>query len=239
MNILVLCTYPVGTPRHGGQLRVKSIIDVYRQAGHTVRVAGVLGSEVYEKERGFVPFPGHRELTSILPHPFLMEDFAIGQLFTKSVDHYVQLERNIDVTPDVIHVEQPWLFAFAQKFVAGRAPQAKIVYSSHNVEWRLKAQILKASVNNDDIQRYVELVRAIELEAIDGAQAITCVSEFDATWLREQTSRPVFVFPNGVAPWHATDSGIDEAKRVSKGLKYALYCASAHPPNVTGFFSML
>src|SRR5690606_28273039 len=30
-----------------------------------------------------------------------------------------------------------------------------------------------------------------------------------------------------------------EAERITQGYGYALFCASAHPPNMTGFFNML
>lgn len=239
MNILVLCTYPVSVPRHGGQLRVANILDAYRKAGHSVAIAGVLGSEVYEGQRGFAPFPGRRTLATVISNPFLMEDYAIGRLFSENDTLYNELMRCIEISPDIVHVEQPWLFSFARRFVFERAPHAKIIYGSQNIESLLKAQILKEHFWDSEVRHNVKLVESIEQEAILNADGIICVSELDAMWLQERTQKPVLTAPNGVNPWKASSNGINEAKRFIKGFKYSLYCASAHPPNVVGFFSML
>jgi glycosyltransferase involved in cell wall biosynthesis len=44
--------------------------------------------------------------------------------------------------------------------------------------------------------------------------------------------------PNGVKPWQLTEDGRKESVTITNGYMYALYCASAHPPNMTGFFNM-
>ena len=138
MNILTLCTYPIANPKHGGQLRVRNIVDRYRAAGHHVEVVGVLGSEAYESEPGFLAFPGVSRLATVIPNPFLMEDYATGRLFADDAQAYECLASLIRTKPDVVHVEQPWLFAFACQYIKSSAPTARIVYGSQNVEWRLR-----------------------------------------------------------------------------------------------------
>ena len=236
MKILVLCTYPIKNPRHGGQLRVRNIVDTYRAAGHEVEVAGVLGSDQYESENGFHPFPGAGQLAAVIPNPFLMEDYAIGRLFADDTSHYERLAALIRNKPDVVQVEHPWLFAFARRFV--REVNAKLIYSSHNVEWQLKKQILSSYFDEDTARQQADLIKRVELDAVAGAESIACVSENDAVWLRTQTTKPVVVAPNGVKPWQTNEEGRKEAASITQGYRYALYCASAHPPNMTGFFDM-
>jgi len=56
--------------------------------------------------------------------------------------------------------------------------------------------------------------------------------------MRKAVKRPVIVAPNGVSPWHSSESSHREAREITRGCRYALYCASAHPPNMTGFFEI-
>lgn len=239
MNILILCTYPITTPFHGGQLRVRNIVDTYRAAGHQVEVVGVLGSEQYHSELGFLPFPGQHNLSAIIQNPFLMEDYALGHLLTRDDAVYRRFTTLIRTKPDVIQVEQPWLFNAAQRFLSESAPSAKIIYSAHNVEWRLKNEILSSYFDFKTSSANADLVRAIEIEAIKNSNAVVCVSTADSDWVRQYTTAPVLVAPNGVKAWQTSEIGKKEAAIIVQNHPYALYCASAHPPNMQGFFEML
>lgn len=238
MNILTLCTYPIANPKHGGQLRVRNIVDTYRAAGHHVEVVGVLGSENYEAEKGFCTFPGVSRLSAIIPNSILMEDYAIGRLFADDTKVYEQLASSIRTNPDVVHVEQPWLFAFACQYVKANAPNARIIYGSQNVEWRLKQEIVSSYFDAGIARQNADLIKGVELAAIAGADAVVCVSESDAEWVSSQTDKPVVVAPNGVKAWQTTEAGRKEAVTVTQGYRYALYCASSHLPNIAGFFDM-
>jgi len=82
------------------------------------------------------------------------------------------------------------------------------------------------------------LIEQCELAAIARADAIVCVSEHDRAWLQARTSQPVVLAPNGVRPWQSSPVGRQQAQAITAGLPYALYCASAHPPNMNGFFEI-
>jgi hypothetical protein len=238
VNILIFCTYPINNPRHGGQLRVRNIVDSYRSAGHVVNVVGVLGSPDYEREEGFLSFPGMDQLSAIVVNPFLMEDYAIGELVVKSNEYYEKLISKVKISPDLIHVEQPWLFFAAQKFQRSSAPDAKIIYGSQNVEWRLKQEILSSYFDAKTVSSNASLIRAVELNAAASADAVVCVSEGDALWHKAQTGKTIVVAANGVKPWRSDLQGRKEAAAITQNNKYVLYCASGHPPNLTGFFNI-
>jgi len=238
MNILFLCTYPIKDPKHGGQLRARSIVEKYRQSGHNVQVAGVIGSDHYSQEYGFSKYPGVSILSKYINNPSLMEDYAIGMAFSQSDDLFRDLFAKITLVPDLIHVEQPWLFSFAKRYVSHACIEAKIVYGSQNVEWRLKREILSTHMGVEEGIRCSNLVKKTEIEAIAGSDLILCVSQSDYDWLSTQTNAPVLLAPNGVQSWKSTENGKIEAEQITKGKEYALYCASAHPPNVTGFFEL-
>ncbi len=81
-------------------------------------------------------------------------------------------------------------------------------------------------------------VLACELHAIKQATQIFCVSEGDVDWTREFTSLSPILAPNGVIDRRASMADIVAANQITQGRKFALYCASAHPPNMEGFFDL-
>jgi hypothetical protein len=162
MKILILCTYPILKPQHGGQLRVRNIVDTYLAAGHEVQVAGVLGSDSYEPEEGFAPYPGSETLSLAIKNTFLMEDFAIGRVFSTLEQYYNQLAKLIKHHPDIIQVEQPWLFSFVKRYCIESNINPKIIYSSQNIEWRLKKEILSSYMNAALAEEYSMLIKEAE-----------------------------------------------------------------------------
>jgi hypothetical protein len=238
MNILTLSTYPIDTPRHGGQIRVSNIVAAYRAAGHTVNVSGVLGSSFYEAGPAFEPFPEFEALASQIENPFLMEDWVIGRLYSRNNVYFDRLSTRIEQAPDVIHVEQPWLSAFARRLVEELYFDCKIIYGSQNIEHVLKKTILKQYIGQSKAEAYGEMVLAAEIEAIESADGIACVSDNDLSWTSQFAKAPMVLAPNGVGAWNSTKHGRALASKITLGRKFALYCASAHPPNVTGFTHM-
>lgn len=114
----------------------------------------------------------------------------------------------------------------------------KIIYGSANVEHKLKYSILKPHRSELEASSAAEEVLACELFAIKNADAICCVSPQDMEWTRQFTTVPCVVALNGVSKRDATTAGVQAASRISENKKFALYCASGHPPNVTGFFDI-
>ena len=238
MNILILCTYPIANPKHGGQLRVCHIADAYRSAGHEVQVVGVLGSSSYEQESGFLPYPLQEQLSRAIANTFLMEDYALGELFQKDEQCRQRLVSLIQTPPDIIQIEHPWLFGFAMQYAATLKNRPQLIYSSHNIEWRLKRDIVATYQGAAVAKHCADLIHGVELQAATQADAIVCVSQTDADWLTDHTDRPIILAPNGVKAWKSTPAGRQEASAITQGYLYALYCASAHPPNMTGFFAL-
>jgi Glycosyl transferases group 1 len=239
MNILTLSTYPIDNPLHGGQHRLFNIVQAYRDAGHTVQAAGVLGSDQYPTSSGFVPYPGTAPLTKYIANPFLMDDWAIGELFSSDAHYFKSLVDAITMVPDLIHVEQPWLFKFATRF-AKQYPNKKIklIYGSQNIEHDMKFDIVKTYMGVDAAHAAQDKVLRCETAAIALADGICCVSQNDLDWTKLKTKMPCVLGYNGVKNRKTTDEGVVEANAITGHKKFAVYCASAHPPNINGFFEM-
>ncbi len=239
MKILCLSTYPVDQPRHGGQHRLFNIIAVLRDAGHEVYSAGVLGSPSYPPSRYFVPYPGNEVLGKLIANTSLMEDWAVGALFQDNRAYFESLAKLIPVKPDLIYCEQPWMFGFAQQFNKKMCGgKAILIYGSANVESTLKRGIVEYHFGSMAAEKCAELVRAVEINAIQNAVQTFCVSDHDMVWTSEFAPRQPILAPNGVIDRIAGLDDIAKANAITQGAKFALYCASAHPPNIDGFFDV-
>jgi hypothetical protein len=239
MRVLTLSTYPIAVPRHGGQQRLHHIVKAYRGAGHQTRSIGVLGSSQFEPEYGFLPCPPVERMSKLISNPFLMEDWAIGQLAAKDDTFYQSLCNEIGEAPNLIHVEQPWLFAFAQRYARQfKAGAMTVVYASQNVEHELKRRIVSGYMGVAHAEECARVVLQCETEAAARADLVVATSQSDLVWLKKHASVEVVLAPNGVPERPGTVRGIEEANRITKHAKTALYCASSHPPNTHGFYDI-
>ena len=240
MKILCLSNYPVEEPRHGGQHRLANIIANFQNNGHEVRSAGVLESLAYPVSPYFVERPPRAALCKALDEPQLMEDWAISQIFGLDDQYFEMLALKIEFTPHVIFVEQPWLFRFAvrfnQKYCSGKAI---LCYSSQNIENRLKYDIVRQSFGTERARDAEAKVRLCEIDAITNAFQAFCVSENDLDWAANYTDRAPILAANGVVDRRATLDDVAAANQITQGRKFALFCGSAHRPNITGFLAML
>ncbi len=242
MKILTLSTFSIANPRGGGEHRVHNIAEFYRSLGHEVRSCGVMGGGQGAAVPGFVPFPPREELSKFTHDCFFMEDWGVGKLFGTTDEYFNQLKACIPFVPDLIHIEHPWLFQFAQRYaksVDGQPPF--LLYGSANIEHQLKYAALIRHPAKAQAERSRDLALVCETEAIKNADGFCCVSEHDLAWMREiagSAGMQSVLAPNGVRARPSSIAGIEKANKISQHRKFALYCASAHVPNVTGFFDI-
>ena len=238
MQILAMSTYPTDQPSHGGQHRAHNIAKGLRAAGHTVQVAGVLGSGGFPATPGFVAYPAAAPLTQASGESRQLEELCIGDLFARDDSYFNSLAALITPTPDLILVEQPWLMRFARRY-ADRHPHCKILYSSQNIEHEMKFDIIRLEQGVTAALAAQAKVVQCEVDAIRSADAIACVSVTDHEWISHHASVPCVLAPNGVAQRSSSQAGIQATKAISGAQPFALYCASAHPPNMNGFFDLM
>ncbi|AMO56832.1 glycosyltransferase [Endozoicomonas montiporae] len=238
MNILVLCNYPIKNPLHGGQLRVHNIVKTYKAAGYNVDVAGVLGNDHYPEEQGFLEFPGFDLLRNVVEDIRYMEDYATNQLFLSDNAWYDKLLAKIRVNPDIIHLEQPWLYSFLKRYIEEKKIHTKIIYGSQNIEYKLKEEIIETFLGKSTAKKAASLVRCLEQEVINNVDGVICVSKNDLQWMRKQTDKPTILAQNGVSDRVVSVDSIAQAREATQGKKYAIFCGSAHLPNITGFYKI-
>jgi glycosyltransferase involved in cell wall biosynthesis len=250
MRLLQLTTYPLKTPRHGGQLRCAAIRERYRELGIDVETVAVMHEGVHrgERERHDIA------LSSALPHwnpelPRFM-DLHAGDSLAGSAQVFASFVALLGrLQPDVIQLEQPWLYPAIRRWFDecgfSDAARPRLIYSSQNIEWKLKRDEMAADVTDTlAYAREVAKVEALEHEVVRAADLIIACTDEELAELRamagnDPAPRAYVTAHNAIAPFAAEPARVAEIKRRWHLDRYALFVGSAHPPNADGFWQML
>ncbi len=241
MRILVLSTYPRRQPDPWWPASAQPDCSNVRWEGprsafeRRARV-GVLPVSIGVPR---VP-PGRETLAKYIADPTLMEDWAIGRYAADPQGAYKKLGRLCDATYDLkcSANNRGSLVLHIAGFQVRNADQfsstvRRILSSSSNFKSR-------NSISRVAAERAAELVAKTEQFAIANADMIVAVSNHDRDWLASAAhSTPVILASNGmilIRPSTLID--VEQSNALTKGRKFALYCAAAIPPNIQGFYDM-
>jgi glycosyltransferase involved in cell wall biosynthesis len=238
-RIAQLSFYPTKQPMHGGQQRAHHIARVLEAAGHDIirlpffrwdhhdsqDEAPVIDLATGVERRRY---PGIVEIT----------DFTLSELIATDEDYFAIFAARMDeVQPDIVMLEEPWLWPAVRRWRSGRANPPPVIFNSYNVESLAKAPIL-AELDHEQAGAILAEIAALERDLAAHAAAVTVTTESDAAILRGWTSAPVVVACNGTTPrWRAQLRGILPAP-LQPAHKFLLFVGSGHPPNATGFLTM-
>nr|WP_246672046.1 MULTISPECIES: glycosyltransferase [unclassified Mesorhizobium] len=240
MRYVSLGTFPIWRPVHGGQLRANAIHRVLRDGGWETRHVLVTPNRGARREMEagdlFIEMP--RSFRKKMVRRKWRSDVAAAEFMARSRFHRREIARFLDdFRPDVIALEQCWLWPALREYVETCSPEARfsIVYGSHNVEQEMLAQeamIAGAETDLWSAQRAAD----IEPDLAAKADLIVAVSEQDAAYFRK-LNPSVAVAANGIWP-REMPIGLDRWASRFAGLRTALFVGSGHPPNARGFRQM-
>lgn len=235
-RIAHLTPYPTRQPRHGGQVRAHHTARALEAAGHAVDRIAVFSSDQYPPsgDEPAVDLAAARSRQRWRDVP-QVADMRLGELAATDAACFAALTARLDAArPDLVMLEEPWLWPAVRRWRAGLAAPPPVVFNAHNIESHAKATIL-ADANIADAARLVAEVAALERDATEHAAGASATTEEDAAVLRGWSRCPVAVARNGtVARRTAHLHGILPAP-LDPSLRYLLFVGSAHPPNAAGF----
>ncbi len=242
MRVLHLITYPVELPRHGGQARVANIVQTYARAGIESRTIAVYQPEYYAGDavgRYDLAFPPGSPFREQRLPQHLCTDLVTGHFAAEDPEAWATLaERAVVFRPDVVQLEQPWLWPFVKRLRGDRRlPPFRVVYSSQNIEAPLKARLLAeqpAAVASEMVAR----IDALEREVAAAADVTFAVTASDADALVAFGARRVVLAPNGIAERVVDPVALRDWRSRLDGRTFTLFVGSAYGPNVTGFWEM-
>jgi glycosyltransferase involved in cell wall biosynthesis len=244
-RVLTLAPYPVRRPRHGGQLRAAALIRVYEAAGFDVHPVGFYQAEAYgaaDIGAHDIAFPAdspfRRYLGVAMP---ALSDFLMGPFAVASDAVFRQITDGLPGPVDVIQVEQPWMYALARwlQLASPLCRGALLVNSSHNIEAPMKRAILAPHADPALIDLAVADMSAVERELAHEAELSLAVTVEDAEALRTYGAPCVLHAANGISPWHAAPERCAHWRTRLPQQPWAIFIASAHPPNYTGFLDAI
>lgn len=244
MRVLTVGTYPIGKPRHGGQVRVSAITKVLSDAGWETDHLAVCPQAFYgDAATELGVFEMSAEFTNMLEHCGRRTDVAASEYIMSTPNVEVQFKQYINASkPDIISIEQPWLWPAVKKYLSKRGSRDRsisIVYSSQNVEYKLLIDEWRIANNNNDVEisRDILCAKEIEEDLAKSANGIMVVSEHDYEYF-EQFNSNLLLARNGI--WkQSLAGGAKYWQSQFEGQKLALFVGSAHPPNSAGFRNCL
>ena len=241
--ILLLSTYPIKYPQHGGQIRLAQIATAYREAGWQVEHIAIYSPEGYKKEvvgQKDIPFPTDPPWRYFNGRtvPFI-DDLLIGIYAISDEGGFPQVLKRLPKNIDAIHVEQPWLWPLAKRIKSSSSIKDIIlIYGSQNIEAPLKKEIL-ISFNINKIGDVLVAIESLEKQAARESDLCFAVTETDRITLLKYGANRVFLAPNGIKPWYARQDDLEEWRKRLPTVPWILYVASAHPPNFTSFVEVI
>lgn len=240
MKILQLSTYPIVHPLHGGQIRVSRIRKFFEEKGHTLKSVSL--SEMSHGFYGDDDFLlNDHDLYGEVATP-LCTDYATSLIALKGKPFEFLKSKIASFAPDVILVEQAWLWPPLKRLIELKCvgENVRIVYSSHNIEYKTKQSLLQRhDIDRSDIDTVIRGIYELERELCQKAHGVIACTSEDAEEIRSLGARDIVVASNGVAKREADPDISRQLMEDLDGRKYAFFVGSAYPPNALGFWEML
>jgi hypothetical protein len=115
---------------------------------------------------------------------------------------------------DMVIIEHPWMYPLFESKIS---PSKLVVYSSHNIEWKM---IYELCNNKDSRQQTERYLKVVEHDLIARSNLVIACTDADASYFKERKAQKVVIIPNG-----AKD-------RTCNDRKSLLVASSDHAPNV-------
>lgn len=243
-KVLILTTYPLVEPRHGGQIRANNLKKSLVKAGfevQTIAYVEVVSDEklaefdkIFESEHLYDRFEGEYV-------PFI-NDLQVSK-YVESQEVFDEFCNTVIKGTSIIHVEQPWLWPLAARYKKDINTSCTIIYGSANIESMLKVDILRSmtgDVYKSHFNKIEDQIDRLEKRAAAECDILVAVSKDEMNTISSWGGRGRCVLaPNGVEPLAANSHDVEKWKKRLEGKKFLLYAASAHPPNFVKFSELL
>ncbi|MNB58002.1 hypothetical protein D3C87_531010 [compost metagenome] len=238
-TVLLLSTYPIASPRHGGQVRVANIARTFSANGWNVFHMAIYEPEGYppavlgKNDIEFPPGSSFRKYKNkFVP---LINDLLSGEYASSEGGAFQSILKKLPPIIDAIHVEQPWLWPLVRKIkTIEKYKDACLIYGSQNIESPLKKEILDSYQIKGADEVIADIDRLEQTAAIE-ADIATAVTQSDFEIISSWGAKSPLLAPNGISPWEAQQKNLEIWKERLPKSPWILYVASAHPPNFMGF----
>jgi len=232
---LQICYYPVRHVIAGGQIRVSELAGLITGLGYERKFLGIYPHRNDGWPTDFSISPTANDWVFRVPYDFEMRLSDVILLDRRFHNSVLAAAEAFD--PSLLWFEHPFLWPVFRDWANRRHTRTKIVYSSHNVEWAMKSEMLERQQLVDD--HCVQRLYATERDLLFSSDIVLCCSDDDHNIYRRHGRPDTVVVPNGATwPELAMDTDEKELSRFRKKIPSAKYCltfiSSCHEPNWFG-----
>lgn len=240
-NILVFSTYPLISPRHGGQFRAQALLNAYREFGKTTYVA-ICNSAVYSEadcSPTDIRIPQRlQEQIEISPY---REQILIGQFALEDDELQSRIKDQISTfSPKLIVFEQPYLWpAVKNAFASLNISLPKIIYSSHNIEAEHYETI---GCNSTSFESDLKWITNTENQLVSESSLIIATTSEDLGKFSANKEPQLIALVNNGFKSREDQIKPRTLRQIAQKInfrQFALFVASAHTPNIDGFMEFV
>ena len=239
MRVLMLGSWPIARPRHGGQIRADRIAAAYRSRGHDVTFVGIVDpGRVPPSDVGPHDVAIDQSVIEFIGRARLPLHMSLWRAFAEIPEHFARFVRLVaQVRPNVVQFEEPYLWPVVRALMReGCLDGVRVVHSSYNYETDHQRELAHISGSADEY--FLQYIAATEREIAAVSDLVVTVSDGDAACFRAIGAEHIVVGRNGCR--HVTDrpEALHAVDAYFGKQPFALFVSSAHPPNAQGLLDL-
>lgn len=240
-KVLLLSTYPISNPQHGGQKRLRAIYDAYNDNDFTVKAVGIFDQKVYKDHSKDDISLGVKSSTKAKSNPWTGDIISGSAIYNDASVKKAIIRLMNNFKPDIIHVEQPFIYIGLKPLLDELNISPFLIYGSQNLEGPMKREILEGQyLPRSEVDEAVNETERCEYEIVkDCSLLVACTDSDRLAYIKMGAKKEKIVLAqNGIEASHTNDEDIRYWERIMKkhGIEQTfLFIASAHPPSITGF----
>ena len=235
-RILIIGSYPIVKPIHGGQRRSHEILKNYINLGFDAEFVGAYLESNYSKDKRAANdivisnkiYQDNLDFINYLIGFEAREDIVIPKLIVNLKKLSNKLNSMIS-NFDIIHFEQPFMFqAVNSKILENKT----IIFGSHNIEEDLFEHLTA--------KKYVKKITTDLLKV--SKFIIVCSENEKQYYLKIDKYKQIIEIPNAVSPKTTDQLAQTKIKNLldkEKISQYLLFVSSAHEPNFKSFMKII
>lgn len=243
-RILIIGSYPIVNPQHGGQKRTAAIVEDYKKFSN-VRYSAIFYKQFYRDYSRHDIAVGSRSAGLIKEKPYFSDVYCGEALFLEPKTKKRVIRLLCSFKPDVIQIEQPYVFIGLKPILDELNLKPKLILSSQNIEYKMKDEIFSAlKIDTVQMRKMIDKIKKLEIDIARNSDLVVAVSREDANEFKKLGAKPrrIIVAPNGIAEprvIHKSRSTGYFSQGQYLVSKKILFVGSAHPPNWFGFEKMV
>jgi glycosyltransferase involved in cell wall biosynthesis len=232
-RIVQLTYYSTRKPVSGGQKRIAALRDGLSRLGHDVDCIEVFAwmDPIHPDDFKFPAYDDEWARRFSGEYETRIADvLTSNRMFGDAV-----LARIADYAPDILWVEQPFMWPFLHRRRAA-LPGSRLVYSAHNIEWQVRRELARRG----GLGPFASFrIQEIECDFVRAADLVVNVSAPDQRWCEDAGARGTVLVRNASRPPERDATGLARQRfRAAHGLSehalVLLYVSAYWEPNWLG-----